>query len=242
MRVYIDKTRRHRKPVGMDDPASAAISVVTPNLQANGPLKIVTAVEIGGGQGFTGNIKLVQIASSGPTPSPAPRYQAYVFPGVQSSNTGLEPSIGVDWNPNVASFKQTAPGNASVGPKFLNTGGVTMFTETFDEFRVDFDDCSSPAINTWNNTSFVTEQLATSDAIGFTDHFTTAALGTSYPPPLTPGRTFQGQLTGGDSITAFTDDDGNNYTQSQGGGVPQGPDHETIGGGPYHADRERPAR
>lgn len=222
------------------DPASVAISVATPNLQANGPLKIVTAVEIGGGQGLTGTVKLVQLPSGGPAPSPAPRYQAYVFPGVQSSNTGLEPSIGVDWNPNVASFKQVAPGNASVGPKLLNTGGVTMFTETFDEFRVDFDDCSSPAISTWNNTSFVTEQLTTSDAIGFTDHFTTAALGTSYPPPLTPGRTFQGQLAGGDSITAFTDDDGNNYTQSQGGGVPQGPDHETIGGGPYNPNSVPP--
>src|SRR5690242_15130158 len=151
------------------DPASVAISVTTPNLQANGPYKIVTAVAIGGGQGYTGTVKLVQIASGGPAPSPAPRYQSYLFTGVESSSTpGLEPSIGVDWNPNVASLKHIAPGTSSVGPTLLNTGGVTMFTETFEEFRVDFDDCSSPAINTWTNTAFVTEQVTTSDAIGFT--------------------------------------------------------------------------
>src|SRR6266481_869586 len=49
----------------------------------------------------------------------------------------------------------------------------------------------------------------------------------------TPGRTFHGQLTAGDSNTSYTDDDGANHTQSQGGGVPQGPDHETFGAGPY---------
>src|SRR5207248_4639656 len=119
-----------------------------------------------------------------------------------------EPSIGVDWNPNLAGLKQTTAGTAGHGPKLLNTGGITMYTSTFNEYQVGFDDCSSPAINTWTDVSFPTEQLATSDAIGFTDHYTTSPLGTSYPPPQTPGRTFHGQLAGGDSITAFTDNDG----------------------------------
>src|SRR4029077_8971374 len=184
-------------------------------------------------------VTLTQFAPAPPVGS-APRYQIYASNIPASSTSGLESSIGVDWNPNVASLKQTAPGNASHGPTLLNTGGIAMFTETFNQDQVSFDDCSSPAINNWTNTSFVVQQTATLDAIGFTDHFTTAALGTSYPPPQTPGQTFLGELTAGDSNMSFTDDDGANHTQSQGGGVPQGPDHETVGGGPYNPNSTPP--
>jgi PKD repeat protein len=51
----------------------------------------------------------------------------------------------------------------------------------------------------------------------------------------TPNRTFVSQLTGQDSITFFTDNDGVSYTPSQGGGLPSGVDHQTIGAGPYTA-------
>ena len=223
------------------DPETISIPVSTIN-PANGPFTIVTTLEIGSpGTGYTGTVSLV-VASGGASGGSGlpPRYQVYVFPGVQTSNSGLEPSIGVDWNPNVASLQHTSPGNASVGPTLLNTGGLVMFTETFDQFQVGFDDCSSPAINTWTNTAFIAQQTTTLDAIGFTDHFTTAALGTSYPPPQTPGRTFLGELTAGDSNMSFTDDDGANHIQSQGGGVPQGPDHETVGGGPYNPNSVPP--
>jgi len=223
------------------DPETITIAVNTPNLQANGPYTIVTTLEIGTpGTGYKGTVSLAA-ASGGAnvSASPAPRYQVYSSP-VPPSSSGLEPSIGVDWNPNVASLKQIAPGNAVHGPTLLNTGGITMFTETFNQFQVGFDDCSSPAINTWTNTAFIAQQTFTLDAIGFTDHFTTAALGTSYPPPNTPGRTFHGQLTAGDSNTSFTDDDGATHTPSQGGGVPQGPDHETFGAGPYNPNSTPP--
>ena len=33
---------------------------------------------------------------------------------------------------------------------------------------------------------------------------------------------------------AFSDDDGTSYTPAQGGGAPAGPDHETVGGGPFN--------
>jgi PKD repeat protein len=224
------------------DPETITIAVNTPNLQANGPYTIVTTLEIGSpGTGYTGTIKLqqpsgTQTACNGCTP---PRYQAYEAPAGVATQSG-EPSIGVDWNPNVASLKQIAPGNASVGPTSLNTGGITMYTATFDQYRVAFDDCSSPAINTWTDIAFIAQQIATLDAIGFTDHFTTLALGISYPPPNTPGRTFHGQLTAGDSNTSYTDDDGATHTPSQGGGIPQGPDHETFGGGPYNPNSTPP--
>ena len=225
------------------DPETITISVPTIN-PANGPFTIVTTLEIGSpGTGYTGKVSLVSgPACAGPAvaASPAPRYQIYPSTIPASSTSGLESSIGVDWNPNVASLKQITPGNSSHGPTLLNTGGIVMFTETFNQDQVSFDDCSSPAINTWTNTSFVAQQTTTLDAIGFTDHFTTAALGTSYPPPHTPGRTFLGELTAGDSNMSFTDDDGATHIQTQGGGVPQGPDHETVGGGPYNPNSTPP--
>jgi hypothetical protein len=55
------------------------------------------------------------------------------------------------------------------------------------------------------------------------------------PGSTVPDRTFVSQLTGQDSITFFTDDDGASYLPSQGGGLPSGVDHQTIGAGPYHA-------
>jgi PKD domain len=221
------------------EPETITIAVNTPNLQANGPYTIVTTLEIGSpGTGYTATVSLQQPTSgitqcNGCIP---PRYQVYPATGGTATQSG-EPSIGVDWNPNVASLKQISPGTAAHGPTKLNTGGITMFTATFDQDRVSFDDCSSPAINTWTNTAFIPQTLVTLDAIGFTDHFTSAQLGNAtYTPgnPATPGRTFHGQLTAGDSNTSYTDDDGMTHTQSQGGGIPQGPDHETIGGGPYN--------
>jgi hypothetical protein len=47
------------------------------------------------------------------------------------------------------------------------------------------------------------------------------------------GRTFESQLTGVDSFTCYTDNDGASWSPSQGGGIPSGVDHQTIGGGPY---------
>ncbi len=57
------------------------------------------------------------------------------------------------------------------------------------------------------------------DPILFTDHQT--------------GRTFESQLSGVDSLTCYTDDDGTTWTPSTGGGIPSGVDHQTIGGGPF---------
>jgi ATP-dependent protease HslVU peptidase subunit len=59
------------------------------------------------------------------------------------------------------------------------------------------------------------------DPILFTDHET--------------GRTFESQLTGADSATCYTDDDGTTWSPSTGGGIPSGVDHQTIGGGAFSA-------
>ncbi|MGI9087731.1 MAG: hypothetical protein ACR2HH_08350 [Chthoniobacterales bacterium] len=136
-----------------------------------------------------------------PTPTPggvaaAPRFQNYNPPPTNSFNGG-EPSIGVNWL----------------------TGNV-MYLASFAAIRVAFDDCSSPARDTWTNTN--APAAVSLDPVLFTDHMNTAH------------RTFVSQLTGQDSITFFTDDDGVNYLPSQGGGIPSGVDHQTIGAGPYH--------
>jgi hypothetical protein len=168
------------------------------------------------GQSFTGTISLESIP---PQPPPAtgiaPRFQVYPAPptagGAESSG---EPSIGIDWNPNVASLK-----NGTV-----NQGGVAFFTANLHEFRVSFDDCSSPAAATWTDVSSPIETVNTLDPIGHCDHF-----GGSHP-----GRLFQSQLAGATSVMAFSDDDGNSWLQSQGSGQPAGVDHQTVGSGPYN--------
>ncbi|HKP39079.1 MAG TPA: PKD domain-containing protein [Pyrinomonadaceae bacterium] len=140
---------------------------------------------------------------SSPSPSPmppgpgTPRFQNYV--PSSSSFSGGEPSIGTNWK----------TGNA-------------MYLASYNPIRITFDDCSSPATDTWTATTIPT--AVSLDPILFTDHML---------PAGTPNRTFVSQLTGQDSITFFTDDDGETYSPSQGGGIPSGVDHQTLGAGPY---------
>jgi len=167
------------------------------------------------GQSITGRISLVPK----PVPPPpaaglAPRYKNYVSPPGGGDSAG-EPSIGVDWNPNVASLKHGT----------VNTGGVAFFTANAAEFRANFDDCSSPAKHTWENVTSPQTSAGGLDPIGFVDHFGASP---------TPGRVFQSQLAAAaGSILAYSDDDGQTWTPSQGAGQPAGVDHQTIGGGPY---------
>src|SRR5437773_186435 len=159
-----------------------------------------------------------------------PRYQSYSAGPGQADNAG-EPSLGVDFNPNVAALKHDK----------VNTGGVAFFTSGQNEWRVNFDDCSSPAINLWEDVSAPFDQQSVlSDPIGFVDHYTSVELGIAYPPPHTPGRVFAVDLLGGqgNSAGAYSDVDGNSYVPPDGGpggtgGPGAGPDHETLGGGPY---------
>jgi hypothetical protein len=151
-----------------------------------------------------------------PPPNP-PRYQTYPAPpSAAGAATSGEPSIGVDWTPNVAGLKHGT----------VNRGGGVFFTSNFNEYRVDLDDCSSPAIVTWTDvTTPIETDPASLDPIGFCDH---------QGPPPAPGRVFQSQLAAAaGSLTAFSDTDGNSWTQSQGGGQPAGVDHQSIGSGPY---------
>jgi hypothetical protein len=100
------------------------------------------------------------------------------------------------------------------------TGNV-MFIALLETLRATFDDSASPARVNWFNKSFVTTSARTNDPILFTD-------------PQT-NRTFVSQLIfpSKQSLSAFTDDDGETWQISQGSGINAGVDHQTIGGGPF---------
>ncbi|HTG15307.1 MAG TPA: fibronectin type III domain-containing protein, partial [Blastocatellia bacterium] len=182
----------------------------------NGVYTIRVAPFAPAGQSFNATISLEPIpAPPPPPPGIAPRYKNYPDTSGFGNEAG-EPSIGVDWNPNVPSLKHDQ----------VNTGGVAFFTANFNNLRVSFDDCSSPAADLWEDKTSPQTSEGGLDPIGFVDHYGAAP---------TPGRVFQSQLTGpAGSITAFSDDDGETWTPSQGAGQPAGVDHQTLGGGPYN--------
>lgn len=210
--------------------------VILPASNATYTIKVVPFAPAG--QTYTTTVTLenkpaVPVAGS----APAPRYQNYPplpadLPGAGSAG---EPSVGVDWNPNVASLVNITPNTAGTPPMNglrLNAAGVAFFTANLNEYRVNFDDCSSPAGNLWQDATNATESIQTLDPIGFVDHQLPGETGpASNGAGL--GRVFQSQLAGATSIASFSDDDGNTYTQSQGSGQPAGVDHQTFGGGPY---------
>ncbi|PYK31290.1 MAG: hypothetical protein DME57_04230, partial [Verrucomicrobia bacterium] len=140
-----------------------------------------------------------------PTPTPAPSGGAAGTPRFQNYNP-----------PPTGSFNGGEP---SIGTDWVT--GNAMYLASFAALRVSFDDCPSPARDVWTNTNV--PAAVSLDPILFTDHMNGAH------------RTFVSQLTGQDSITFFTDNDGASYLPSQGGGIPSGVDHQTIGAGPYHS-------
>ena len=114
-------------------------------------------------------------------------------------------------------------GEPSIGTSFRT--GSTMFQSYLSTYKVRFDDSTSPAKATWTDASAKATNgcpqggTVSLDPILFTDHRT--------------GRTFESQLSGASSLTCWTDDDGETWSPSTGGGIPSGVDHQTIGGGAF---------
>ncbi|MFL5822391.1 MAG: sialidase family protein [Solirubrobacteraceae bacterium] len=81
-------------------------------------------------------------------------------------------------------------------------------------------DHHSPPTITWKNVSSTITHVASEDAILDVDRHT--------------GRTFVSQLTGACSLGAFSDNDGASWTPAaKPCQTPAGPDHQTIGAGPF---------
>ncbi|CAN5706339.1 hypothetical protein BH20VER1_BH20VER1_20630 [soil metagenome] len=168
-----------------------------------------------------------------PTPNPAgvPRFvNHYAPPGVMED--AGEPTMGVNWNtennprpPNATLFNNKFRSGA-VNQTF--NGGTSLYYGGINNFflRATFDDCASPALVQWDQIPLTTANATRVfyDPILYTDHWT--------------GRTFVAQelgLTAGGSTIEFTDNDGDRMYPSQGGAPSGGIDHQTIGGGPFHA-------
>jgi hypothetical protein len=145
--------------------------------------------------------------TSPPTPKLGPHAAAYA---IHPAPEDIAPSLGS------TSASQHGAGEPSIG---VNWKTGTVFIEAGNHtLRVLFDDSTSPARTTWADKRSPFSRVSL-DPILFTDSQT--------------GRTFASQLDGACSETSFTDDDGETWLPSQGCGTPAGPDHQTIGGGPY---------
>ncbi|HEX5888037.1 MAG TPA: hypothetical protein VFY61_05010 [Pyrinomonadaceae bacterium] len=141
-----------------------------------------------------------------PQPTPTPSSEA----GPRFHNYPAPPELG------------NSAGEPTIGVNWET--GNAMFIASLQTLRVKFDDTASPAPATWTDVSAPNTSLLSLDPILFTDSDAGASR---------TNRTFVSQLLGKASLMSFTDDDGANWTISQGSGINSGVDHQTVGGGPY---------
>src|SRR5262249_46378332 len=144
-------------------------------------------------QGQTFTVKVFLEPLPAPTPAatgPAARFQVHQAPGGLGTTAG-EPSIGIDWATGVVATQSDVH---------------TLFTA--------FDDCSSPATDTWAQRDAATSVIDF-DPILFTDYHT--------------GRAFTSLLvtdpvlfTTGCSLSSHTDNDGALWIPDDGCGHPGG--------------------
>jgi len=157
-------------------------------------------------------------AAAGP-----PRFFNYVAPPGSGDDAG-EPSIGINWT-----TEQTFSNSAGSIPN----GGTVNYFGGFMPYmlKVTFNDCSSPAHAQWDQKPLLSANTPRvfGDPILYTDKAT--------------GRTLVSQLEGltpAGSTTDFTDDDGGTFLPTEGSGLPACVDHQTLGGGPFHAPLTSP--
>jgi hypothetical protein len=141
---------------------------------------------------------------------------------VVSAAPDVPPPASSAPRPTFTNFAAPAPLGQGAGEPTLgvnwNSGNV-MFISGLETLRVNgFDDATGAA--NWVDRSGLTTSITTFDPILFTDNST--------------GRTIVSQLLPAKvSLMAFSDDDGETWTPSQGSGVNSGVDHQTVGGGPF---------
>lgn len=109
-------------------------------------------------------------------------------------------------------------GEPSVGLDWRNSKPVAMYMAGTQVSRVTFNDSKSPPTATWTDVTPAQHQIANEDAILFLDKQTKRTIAT-------------GLLVAGSNQT-YSNDDGTTWNQGT-FPVPHGPDHETVGGGPY---------
>jgi len=159
-----------------------------------------------------------------PAPNGAPTFVNYAAPEdcpstIPPSSTPpppncMTPALGSTTAGGHGAGEPSIGVNWKTGNAFIEAGNHTL--------RVTFNDAATPATAVWadKRSPFARVSL---DPILFTDD---SRMGGT-------NRTFSSQLNGVTSELSFTDDDGENWTPTQGSGQPAGIDHQTVGGGPY---------
>lgn len=137
---------------------------------------------------------------------PAPRYQSHTPSAAQIT----------------AGMTKNSQDEPNIGVNW--SSGNVMLQALMQTLRVQFDDqaCPQTPPSNWKDVTPLNAQESF-DPILFTDHQT--------------NRTFLSHLLllPAASASSFTDDDGANWIPSQGAGFGSGFDHQTMGGGPFHA-------
>ncbi|HKQ38233.1 MAG TPA: dockerin type I domain-containing protein [Verrucomicrobiae bacterium] len=106
------------------------------------------------------------------------------------------------------------------------TGNVFMIA-VYEVLRATFDDSTSPAKVTW---------VPKDQPTNISNHVTLDPIlwGDSLPHGNPPThRLFSLQLAGGQSLSDYSDDDGETWLPALSGGILSGADHQGLGGGPY---------
>ena len=185
----------------------------------DGTYKVVACGFISGpsGQPYTGTLTIDTSAGGPPppppTPTPAPaapgvpRYYNYAAPAAVGENAG-EPSIGY----NLTTHK-------------------AMYISGLQTLRVTFPDTGACAA-LWQDVSTPITSTKSLDPILFTDQLTNRTFVSqlnSEVPPASP------VLIGLNSLMAYSDDDGANWTIAQVNPPDGSYDHQTVGAGPYPA-------
>jgi hypothetical protein len=138
-------------------------------------------------------------------------------------------------NPRYQNYVAPPDLGNSAGEPTLGVNTVTgnvMYIAGLQTLRASFDDCSSPAAATWTDVTAPNTSLASLDPILWTSPVFNSLTGQTC-------RTFVSQLAVKSSSMAYTDNDGDLWTPSQGSGVNSGVDHQMIGGGPFAAPLTR---
>jgi hypothetical protein len=144
-------------------------------------------------------------------PPPAPGAPAFVN---YAAPENIPPSTGSTTAGQHGAGEPSIGVDWATGKAFIEAGNHTL--------RVTFNDSVKPATSTWDDVRSPFARVSL-DPILFTDDGRMGG----------PNRTFSSQLNLVTSELSFTDDDGNNWTPTQGSGQPAGVDHQTVGGGPY---------
>lgn len=169
-------------------------------------------------------IALIAAGALAAVPAERAATAAHVSSPATQASASSTPSTIV--TPTFQNFAAPAPLGTNAGEPSIGINvqsGKALFQSGTNTLSVTFNDSASPSSASWSDVSAPGAVIGL-DPILFTDQRT--------------GRTFESQLTGQDSLTEFTDNDGGtgmltDWTPSQGGGIPSGVDHQSIGGGPY---------